>query len=162
MQRTTVIGAKIAIVVILLVSLAIQIFMIPTLAAETAAETAADYPEFAVLEIPGVIGLISMILCGQVVLVAVWKLLTLVARSKIFDEASFTWVNLIIAAFIAFGALVLGAGLLLFAAGAMHPSFLIGLLTLFVAAVGATLVVVVMKELLLRAVALEHDMSEVV
>jgi hypothetical protein len=106
-------------------------------------------------------------LCLQVVIVCVWRLLTLVQHDRIFTPASLRWVDVIMWAFVA-------AWLLLAAlAGSLvayiyftpelrdpgTPALLIG-----ITLIGAVLVllVVVMRELLQQATSLRTDMEGVI
>jgi uncharacterized membrane protein YqhA len=55
-----------------------QIVVIPVFAAEMATL----YPEFAVLQVPYTVAAISVIACVQVMLAAIWMLLSMVAGSR--------------------------------------------------------------------------------
>jgi hypothetical protein len=106
-------------------------------------------------------------LCLQVVIVCIWRLLTLVQRDRIFTPASLRWVDVIMWTFVA-------AWLLLAAmAGSLiayiyftpelrdpgTPAMLTGITLIFAVMV---LLIVVMRDLLRQATALRADMEGVI
>jgi hypothetical protein len=106
-------------------------------------------------------------LCLQVVIVCIWRLLTLVQRDRIFTPASLRWVDVIMWTFVA-------AWLLLAAmAGSLiayiyftpelrdpgTPAMLTGITLIFAVMV---LLIVVMRDLLRQATALQADMEGVI
>ncbi|WP_458781263.1 DUF2975 domain-containing protein [Arthrobacter sp. D3-16] len=106
-------------------------------------------------------------LCLQVVIVCIWRLLTLVQRDRIFTTASLRWVDAIVWAFVvAWLLLAVMAGSLIayiyFAPELRDPgtpALLIG-----ITLIGAVLVllIVVMRDLLRQATSLRADMDEVI
>jgi hypothetical protein len=104
---------------------------------------------------------VFMVACVQVVIVATWRLLTLVQRDRIFSEAAFTWVNTIIAA-IGAAWTVLLALFILVVVNADDPG---APMLLFLMLVGVTvlgLLMVVMRALLRKATALRTDLEGVI
>jgi hypothetical protein len=106
-------------------------------------------------------------LCLQVVIVCIWRLLTLVQRDRIFTPASLRWVDVIMWTFVA-------AWLLLAAmAGSLiayiyftpelrdpgTPAMLTGITLIFAVMV---LLIVVLRDLLRQATALRTDMEGVI
>src|SRR5690625_1784747 len=63
-----------------------------------ATQAATLEPSLAYLQVPYAVAGIAMIACGQVVLVAIWPLLSRVRRGVIFDAGAFRWVGVMIAA----------------------------------------------------------------
>src|SRR5690242_8463846 len=59
---------------------------------------AEENPDEASLRWPATIVAVFLVLCVQVVVVATWRLLSMVQEDRIFSDASFRWVNAIIAA----------------------------------------------------------------
>ena len=104
---------------------------------------------------------VFLVLCVQVILVATWKLLTLVKKDRIFTTASLKWVDAIVwtigAAWVVF------AGMLIFVGfNADDPGMP---MVLFLVTVGITVVgllMVVMRALLRQATALRSDMEAVI
>jgi hypothetical protein len=105
--------------------------------------------------------------CFQIVIVCIWRLLTLVRSDRIFSRDSFVWVDAIVWAMAA--AWVLLAGLAAYLVAVIFftpeirdpgtPILLTGLVL-----IGAVLVltVVVMRALLRQAAALQSDLAEVI
>lgn len=135
-----------------------QVFMIPAVAQGTAEAN----PDLSYLEIPGIIGAILFLACVQLVLICIWRLLSLVRTEQIFSPKAFLWIDVIIGTFIVAG-LIIGASLVILALGrAVNPSImLLGVLGVVVGGALA-LLVVVMRGLLTKALQLEQDLSEVV
>jgi hypothetical protein len=122
---------------------------------------AEQQPDRASLRWPLTAVAVFLVLCAQVVIVSTWRLLSLVARDRIFSEAAFAWVNAIVGA-IGAGWVVL-AGLFLvvgFTADDPGMPMLLLLLTVGVGVVG--LLMVVMRALLRRATTLRSDLEAVI
>lgn len=158
MQRATVVGVKVAIVSLLLATLVGQVLIVPLFASEAAR----NFPEFAWLRAPGIAGCALLIGCVQVVLVSIWKLLSMVASDRIFSVEAFRWVDVIIGALAAFSILILCAGLLLTASGAGPGPLAAPLVVSLVAGIGGALLMLVMRGLLVKASALQQEMAEVI
>lgn len=158
MNRTTIVILKTLIAILIALLLFCQLVVIP----QTVAGLAWVYPEFSQLVVPGIIVGGVFALCAQVLLVCVWRLVTLVRVDSIFSERAFIWVDVALAAVALATALVIGALIILMVAGASPPS--ISLLCLIGAIVGAglSLLLVVLRGLLRKASELERDLSEVV
>lgn len=105
--------ARVGIVVLLLGSVLAQV-LVPVLASQEAA----IYPEVAHLAMPYTIAAIAFIGCGQVALLAVWRLLSLVDAGAILTGRATRWIDVIIAATVA--ATVLSVGVL------VHLLFIVG------------------------------------
>lgn len=158
MRDAVIVATKALIVLLFAVVLLCQVWAVP----EIAASFARSAPEFAALRLPGVLMVGALLVCVEVVLVCVWRLLSLTAQNEIFDEAAFRWVDAVIAAVGAAWLLIIAGLAVLWQAGAGGPAIaLAGLLALITAA-GLALVVVVMRGLLRSATALRREMSEVV
>ena len=104
---------------------------------------------------------VFLVLCVQVILVATWKLLTLVKKDRIFTTASLKWVDAIVWAVGA--AWVVFAGMLIFVGiNADDPGMP---MVLFLVTVGITvigLLMVVMRALLRQATTLRSDLEAVI
>jgi hypothetical protein len=110
---------------------------------------------------PSIIVSVFWVVCVQVVIVATWKLLTLVRKDLIFTEAAVKWVNVMVWA-IAAGWVVLVGVFVWLGFNADDPGVLV-LFFLFTSAVSVIgLVLVVMRALLQRATTLRADMEAVI
>ncbi|MFB6392874.1 DUF2975 domain-containing protein [Polymorphospora lycopeni] len=122
---------------------------------------AQEAPEDAYLRWPMTAIAVFLVLCVQVVIVATWKLLSLVKNDRIFTEASLVWVDTIVWAIVA--AWVVLVGLLLyvgFTGDDPGLPMLLFLTSVGVAVVG--LLMIVMRALLRQATTLRTDMEAVI
>jgi hypothetical protein len=125
------------------------------------AHLAQESPDHAYLRWPLTAVTIFWVLCVQVVVVATWKLLTLVKNDRIFSDAALRWVDAIVWA-IAAGWVVLVGVFLVVGFNADDPG---NPLLLFLVTVGVTvlgLLMVVMRALLRQATALRTDLESVI
>ncbi|KQR37267.1 DUF2975 domain-containing protein [Microbacterium sp. Leaf159] len=149
---------KALIIVLLGLLLASQTLVIP----EVARITAIRNPDVAQLEIPGIIGAVVFIGLIEVTLVCIWFLLSLVQEGRIFRVEAFRYVDIILGALIAAGAIILVSYIVIVASRAVSLSLsLLAVLGIVVSAALA-LLLVVLRGLLRKALELEQDMSEVV
>ncbi|WP_160150895.1 DUF2975 domain-containing protein [Microbacterium timonense] len=151
-----VLKALIAVLIALLV--VCQLAVLPGMAASLAGM----YPHLAYLQVPGVVIGVIFTVCAQVVLVCVWRLLTLVRADSIFTPRAFPWVDVSLAAVVIATVLVVTTLALLATAPATSPSVLLLCLLGIVVGAGMSLLLVVLRGLLRKASQLEHDLSEVV
>jgi hypothetical protein len=122
---------------------------------------ARESPEMAYLRWPMTAVSVFWVLCVQVVLVATWKLLTLVKKDRIFSTESFVWVNAIVWAVVAGWAVLVGVFLYVgFNAHDPGLPLLLFLLTTGVTVFG--LLALVMRALLRQATTLRTDMEAVI
>jgi hypothetical protein len=118
-------------------------------------------PEHASLRWPLTAVSVFWVLCVQVVVVAIWMLLTRVRKDRIFTEASLKWVDAIVWAVAAAWVVLVGALLFVgFTADDPGLPLLLFLLTVGVTVVG--LLVVVMRALLRQATTLRTDLEAVI
>lgn len=111
------------------------------------------YPLLVVLELE--------LVCGQVVVVAVFKLLGMVQEDRIFSDASFRWVDLILGAMAV--AWLVWAGLAAFVvATSDDPGLPLMMAVLLLAGAVIGLLMLVMRALLSQATALRTDMDAVI
>ncbi|GAA0513031.1 membrane protein [Paractinoplanes deccanensis] len=125
------------------------------------AHMAREDPSGAYLRWPATIVTIFWVLCVQAVLVAIWKLLTMVKKDRIFTPASLIWVDVILYA-IGAGWVTLVGVFLFVGFKAQDPGLP---LLLFLATVGVTvigLLVAVLRALLRQATTLRTDMEAVI
>lgn len=125
------------------------------------AHMAQESPELAYLRWPATAVTIFWVLCVQVVVVCIWKLLTLVKDDRIFSEASLAWVDAIVWAIAAGWAVLVGVFLYVgFNANDPGLPMLLFLMTVGVSVVG--LLMIVMRALLRQATTLRSDMEQVI
>ena len=136
------------------------VFQVMSLPGQFAA-MAREHPDSAYLRWPLTAVTIFWVLCVQVVIVCIWRLLTLVKEDRIFSAASLAWVDAIVWA-IAAGWVVLVAVFLYVGFTADDPGLplLLCLLTTGVTVLG--LLMVVMRALLRQATTLRTDMEAVI
>ena len=125
------------------------------------AHMAQESPESAYLRWPLTIVSIFWVLCIQVVVIATWKLLTMVNRNAIFTRASLVWVDTITWSIVA--AWVVLVGVFLYVGfGADDPGLPLLLFLLVVIVAVAALLMVIMRTLLRQATELRSDMDAVI
>jgi hypothetical protein len=125
------------------------------------AHEAKESPDSAELRWPFTIAAVLIVVCAQVVVVATWRLLSLVRQDRIFSDASSTWVDAILWA-MGVGWVLLVAMFLVIGFRADDPGLP---LLMFLLVVGGTvlgLLMVVMRELLRRATTLRTEMETVI
>ncbi|GAB3159589.1 DUF2975 domain-containing protein [Micromonospora sonneratiae] len=125
------------------------------------AHMAKESPNDAHLRWPATAVAVFLVLCVQVVIVATWKLLTLVKNDRIFTEASLKWVDAIVWAIFAVWVVVLSAFLYV-GFNADDPGLPMLLLLILVAITVLGLLMVVMRALLRQATTLRTDMEAVI
>lgn len=125
------------------------------------AHMAEQSPDMAYLRWPMTAVSVFWVLCVQVVIVATWRLLTLVKKDRIFSPASLAWVDAIVWAIAAAWLVLLGVFLYVgFHADDPGLPLLLFLMLVGVAVLG--LLMVVMRALLRQATTLRTDMEAVI
>jgi len=149
---------RVALVVLLLGSVLAQL-LVPVFASEVGTR----FREVAYLVVPYSVAAILFIGCGQVALLVVWRLLSLVDGGVIFTRRAVRWVDVITAC--AAVATVLSAGVLIhmlgFALGGGGP-MIYYLAACIAGGLAFVLLMVVMRGLLLAAVADRTELDEVI
>jgi hypothetical protein len=155
--RTVVLLLRLFLAALFAVLVLMQVMSLPGQFAHMAQES----PESAYLRWPLTIVSIFWVLCIQVVVVATWKLLTMVNRNAIFTRASLVWVDTITWSIVA--AWVVLVGVFLYVGfGADDPGLPLLLFLLVVIVAVAALLMVVMRTLLRQATELRSDMDAVI
>lgn len=145
--------------ILLVVALAVgQVLSIPGQLAFMAEQS----PRFVPFRWPLLVVLELGMLCGQVVIVCTWRLLSLVMADQIFSERAFVWVNAILAAMTLASVLLLltavGLSLLLFE----NPGTPMLLFGMVLAGGAVVLLMYVMRALLRQATTLRTEMDAVI
>ena len=154
MNKSAVVALKAVLVAVVAALLVVQVWLSPLMAAEMANQ----YPEFASLKVPLLVLLEVALLCIQAFLVCLWVLLGKVAAGKIFDPASLAWVRFM-------ACLPAGVGCASFAALFYMPGppfLMLSALLVVIICVGLVLLLIVMRGLLLQAVADRAELEVVI
>ncbi|MFI6521395.1 DUF2975 domain-containing protein [Spirillospora sp. NPDC050679] len=114
-------------------------------------------PDHVHIRLPILAIVVLLIVTIQVVLVCVWRLVTLVRRGTVFTHASFRYVDVVIGAIVAAALLVFALAVVLAPGEAVAPGIVLLLCGLVVAILGVALVVLVMRKLLAQAVARDAE-----
>jgi len=158
MQPRITAALKALIVVLLALLLATQIVLIPGAAVLEAERN----PELAYLAGPGIVGGIVLVALIELVLVCVWRLLSLVRQDRIFSPGAFLYVDIIMVTMAGSAVVIAGALVVLALGHAVNPSILLLGVVGVVIGIALALLVAVMRGLLRKALELEQDLSEVV
>lgn len=147
-----------ALVVLLLGSVLVQV-LVPVYASQTGT----SFPEVAYLVVPYSVAAILFIGCGQLALLAVWRLVSLVDGGVIFTRRAVRWVNVITAC--AAVATALSASvlihMLLFVPGGGGP-MIYYLAATIAGGLAFVLLMIVMRGLLESAIADRAELDEVI
>ncbi|WP_028643295.1 DUF2975 domain-containing protein [Nocardioides sp. URHA0020] len=156
-EQRAVVPLKACLVLLFAILLVFQFMSLPGQFRHLAQESPAD----AHLRWPLTLLAGFLVLCVQVVVVATWRLLGLVAADRIFTRRSLVWVDVIVAA-VAAGWLVLCGLFLWVGFHADDPGVPLLLFLLLVAGAVVGLLMVVMRALLRQATVLRADMDVVI
>src|SRR6478752_4851750 len=156
-EHRAVIALRIFLVLLFAILVVFQTLSLPGQFAHMAEES----PEDAYLRWPLTAITVFWVLMVQVVIVATWKLLTLVKHDRIFSQGAMVWVEAIIAA-IGAAWLVLAGVFLYVGLHADDPGFPMLLLLLLVGFAVVGMLMVVMRALLRQATTLRTDMEAVI
>ena len=153
MGTLTILVLRIVLALVLAGSVFVQVVMVPLLANDLD-ELNADH---AYLRTPLLVFAVLGIVAIQVVLVCVWRLVTMVRRGTVFSDAAFRYVDVVIGAVAAASLLTFGLGVVLAPGEAVAPGvvLLIGGAAVLIA--GIALIVLVMRMLLAQAVARDAE-----
>lgn len=156
-EKRAVLPLRVALVVLFAVLVLLETMSLPGQFAHMA-ETS---PEDAHLRWPLTAVSIYWVVCIQAVVVATWKLLSLVRAGRIFTDASLVWVDVILGSIVAAWA-VLVPVLVLVGITADDPGLPLLIFVVVVIVTVAALLMVVMRALLRQATSLRSEMDTVV
>lgn len=158
MSRFVYPAARVLIALMLLGTVAVQI-LIPIIAIYEA-----DYaPEFAHLLWPMTVLAILAIVCAQVVLVAMWQLVTLTQRDSVFSPHAFRWVDVVIGASLAAAGIIAIVFVWLALTPGVGPILVFGMvLAAMIFCLAAAVLMVIMRRLLAQAAGMREYLAEVV
>lgn len=156
-ERRAVLPLRICLVVLFAVLLLLEVMSLPG----QFAHMAETNPDAAHLRWPLTAVAIYWVVCIQVVVVATWKLLSLVESDRIFTDASLKWVDVILGAIVA-AWVMLVVVLALVGFTADDPGLPLLLFVVVVIIAVAALLMLVMRALLRQATGLRSEMDTVV
>ncbi|MFF4988389.1 DUF2975 domain-containing protein [Streptosporangium saharense] len=149
MGKLTVLGLRGVLVALLGGSLFTQLVMVPLLNADMNDLR----PEMAYLRVPFLTIVVLGIVAAQVVLVCVWRLVSMVRRGTVFSPTAFRYVDVVIGAVVAAALLVFALAVLLAPGEPVPPGMVLLICGGAVAILGVALVVLVLRMLLAQAIA---------
>ena len=155
MGRATILALRIVLLGALAGSLFVQAVMLPLLFRDM---DGADQ-EVLALRTPLVVILALGIVTTQVVMVCLWRLVTMVRRGTVFSDAAFRFVDIIIGAIAAASLLLYLLGVVLAPGSTVAPGIVLLVGGAATVVAGIALVVVVMRSLLSQAVARDVEAS---
>jgi amino acid transporter len=158
MSTLAVLGLRVALVVLFLGTLLGEVVILPAIGRDLGGVSEQATVPYTVLAI-------AVGVCFQVVLVAIWLLLSMIRRGAIFSERAFRWVDVIIGAGIAATLLLLGIAVLIYLLiepPLDAPGIVVIALGFVVASGAFVLLMVVMRGLLRSATNLQSELEEVV
>ena len=156
MGTLTILALRIVLVGALAGSLFVQAVMVPLLFRDM---DGADQ-EVLDLRAPLLTVLVLGIATTQVVIVCLWRLVTMVRRGTVFSSAAFRYVDVIIGAIVCASALTFALGVVLAPGEAVAPGVVLLLGGAATVIAGIALVVVVMRSLLVQAIAREAEATD--
>ncbi|MEV4164911.1 DUF2975 domain-containing protein [Nonomuraea dietziae] len=156
MGKLTVLALRAVLVALLAGSVFVQTVMVPLLAVDME-ELNADY---AYLRTPFLVIVVLGVVTAQVVLVCVWRLVTMVRRGTVFSQAAFRYVHIVIGAVVAAALLMFALAVLLAPGEPVAPGIVLLICGAALAILGVALVVLVLRMLLAQAVARDVEAAQ--
>jgi hypothetical protein len=153
MGKLTVLALRAVLVALLAVSVFVQTVMLWLLADDLKDLDA----QFAYLRTPILVITVLGILTTQVVVICVWRLVTMMRRGTVFSPAAFRFVHIVIGAIVAAALLIFTFGVILAPGEAVPPGMVLLIGGAGVAVLGVALVVGTLRMLLAQAVARDAE-----
>ena len=153
MGKLIILTLRIVLAMVLAGSLFVPAVMVPLLAMDLEKLD----PDYAYLRTPLIVIAVLGIVTIQVVLVCVWRLLTMVRRGTVFSPAAFRYVDVVVGAIAAASLLTFGLGVTLAPGEAVAPGVVLLIGGAGVLVAGIALIVLVLRMLLAQAVAREAE-----
>ncbi|WP_217237630.1 DUF2975 domain-containing protein [Streptomyces sp. AC555_RSS877] len=151
MGKLTVLALRAVLVMLLAGSLGVQAVMVPLLALDMG-----DFDRRTPVLVIVVLGMVTV----QVVLVCVWRLVTMVRRGTVFSHAAFRYVHIVIGAMVTAALLVFALGVVLAPGEAVAPGIVLLLGGIALGVLGVALIVLVLRMLLAQAVARDVEAAQ--
>jgi hypothetical protein len=150
MGRLTVLALRAVLGALLVGALFVQAVMVPLLAA--------DLRDFG-LRVPVIVIVLLGLVTAEVVLVCVWRLVTMVRRGTVFSHGAFRYVHVVIGAMVTAALLVFALGVVLAPGEAVAPGVVLLIGGVGLAVLGVALIVLVLRMLLAQAVDRDAEAS---
>lgn len=159
MGRLTLLALRLVIAVVFAGTLFVQAFLVPLAAVDLGD---VDDPALGHLQLPAlaVVLLVLVFLIGvaaEVVMVCIWRLLTMVRRGTVFSLGAFRYVDIVIGTVGAAAVLMFGIACTLAPGEGVAPGVVLLVCVAAVAIAGVALLVVVLRVLLAQAVARDAE-----
>ncbi|MBT2493486.1 DUF2975 domain-containing protein [Streptomyces sp. ISL-96] len=156
MGKLTVLALRAVLVVLLAGSVFVQTVMV-TLLATDLAESGGGLAD---RRIPIIVVTVLGIVAVQVVLICVWRLVTMVRLGTVFSPAAFRYVHVVIGAIVAAALLLFALAVILAPGEAVAPGIVLLMCGAVVAVLGVALIVLVLRMLLAQAVARDVEAAQ--
>lgn len=156
MGKLMVLALRAVLVALLAGSVFVQAVMVPLLAADLDDLDG----DLAHLRTPILVIVLLGVVTVQVVLVCVWRLVTMVRRGTVFSHAAFRYVHLVIGALVAAALAVFSLGVVLAPGEAVPPGVVLLIGGAGLAVLGVALIVLVLRMLLAQAVARDVEAAQ--
>jgi hypothetical protein len=154
MGRLALLALRIVLAMVIVGSLFVQAVMVPLLATDLREDFSSDIAEVrGPLIVITVLGIVTV----QIMVVCVWRLLTMVRRGTVFSDAAFRYVDIVIGAATAAALLTFGLGVILAPGEAVAPGVVLLIGGAGVMVAGVALIVLVLRMLLAQAVARDAE-----
>lgn len=151
MRHATVLVLRGLIALLFVGLILVQVMILPLLGIDIAEE----HPDLTFLRWAVVVLGIAGVLTVEVALVCIWRLLTMVDRDTVFSAAAFRYVDVVIGSAVAATLLAVVLSFVLAPGETVPPGFVLLVVTGGVGTAGIALLVVVLRALLVKAVALD-------
>jgi len=155
MGRWTVLALRAVLVLMFVGLLFVQVLVLPLLGIDIEESG----PDHAYLRWPVVLIGMAGVLTAQVALVCVWRLVTMVRRDTVFSRAAFRYVDVVIGSAVAATLLLMALSFVLAPGEAVPPGFVGLVVVAGFGTAGIALLVLVLRALLAKAVALDTTAS---
>jgi hypothetical protein len=156
MGKLTVLALHAVLVVLLAGSVFVQTVMVALLGTDLE-ESGGD---LAHLRIPILVITVLGMVTVEVVLVCVWRLVTMVRRGTVFSHAAFRYVHVVIGAMVAAALLVFALAVILAPGEAVPPGVILLMCGVVMTVLGVALIVLVLRMLLAQAVARDVEAAQ--
>lgn len=156
MGKLTVLALRAVLVMMLVSSVFVQAVMVGQLAIDPEEFDAGVAGRGIPILVITVLGVVTV----QVVLVCVWRLVTMVRRGTVFSHAAFRYVHVVIGAIVAAALLVFALAVILAPGEAVPPGGILILGGVGVVVLGVALIVLVLRTLLAQAVARDVEAAQ--
>jgi Protein of unknown function (DUF2975) len=157
MGKLTVLVLRAVLAVLLAGSVFVQAVMVPLSATDLREDFDQDLAD---LRVPILVILVLGVLAVEVVLVCVWRLVTMVRRGIVFSHAAFRYVDVVIGAIVAAALLVFVSAAVVALGEAVTPGAVLLLGGAGVAVLGVALIVLVLRMLLAQAIARDVEATQ--